>query len=130
MREIEIQLGEKVFRVAQLRIREEVRWRELARPLVEPIGELVVASGMSNPTPERMTKLAFTSSLFSDPLLTLEAICAYSPALTAEREWIEEHAYSDELVLALLLLFFAGTSPRMTSPISGAPLGSATTSMS
>ena len=67
---------------------------------------MAIASGLATPTPDRMSKLAFTLGLFIDPIPMLDAVCAYSPALAAERDWIGDNAYADELLEALLTLFF------------------------
>ncbi len=130
MRTIRIILGGRTFEVPQQTLGAEVAWREMARPLVEPIGEMVVAAGVANPTPERMVKLAFTSTLFVDTGAMLEAVLAYSPMLAEERAWIEEHAYSDELLQALLALFFGMTSPRAAGTLQQNGAAVATTSTS
>ena len=112
MRTIEITLGERVFGVPQQTIRAEVRWRKRAKPVVEPFGEMVMAAGISAPTPERMVKLAFTSGLFFDTGAVLELVLAYSPVLAEQQDWIGDNAYADELLQALLALFFGMTSSK------------------
>lgn len=112
MRTIKIVLGGQTFDVPQLPIDDEVAWRELAKPLVEPLGEMVIAAGIANPTPERMVKLAFTSGLFMDLRAVLNTVLAYSPVLADARAWIGANAYSDELTEVLVSLFFGVTSSR------------------
>lgn len=122
-RTIEITLGDRVFAVPQQTIGAEVAWRRTVQPMVEPLGEMVMAAGVANPTPDRMVKFAFTSALFVDAGATLDALCSYSSMLAAQRGWIEEHAYSDEVLLAVLTLFFGVTpSKRAATPVAnGAP---------
>ncbi len=110
MKTIAIMLGGREFLVRQLTIKADATWRAMVRPIVEPVAELAIASSTSHPTVEAITRLAFASSLFVDPAATLDAVLAYSADLAGEREWIEENAYSDEALRALLALFF-GMSP-------------------
>lgn len=108
---ITIVLGGRSFVVQRLTIRADATWRETVKPIVEPISEIAMAAQLSSPTPEKMARLAMTTSLFIDPLATLNAVLAYSPTLEAEREWIEDHAYADEALVALLGLFFGMGAP-------------------
>lgn len=112
MRTITVVLGGRPIEVPQLAIDDEVAWREMAKPLVDPIGEMVMAAGIANPTPERMVRLAFTSGLFMDLRAVLNAVLAYSPVLEDARAWIGANAYSDELMEALVALFFGVTSSK------------------
>lgn len=98
-----------MFTVRQLPIVADAHWRKKVQPLVEPLAEMAIAAGVSNPMPERLVKLAFTSALFIDPIALLDAICNYAPEIDGEREWVETHAYTDEALAALLSLFFGMT---------------------
>lgn len=109
-RPIEIVLGGRTFQVAQLPIRADAKWRDSVRDLVDPVADMVIASNLSMPTPEGMVKLAFGSALVVNPGRVLDAILAYSAELRAETKWIEENAYAEEALTALLLLFFGTTS--------------------
>jgi hypothetical protein len=122
--EIELELGGRVFSVPQRGIFSEVDWRKQIDAVGAPLSEMLMVVG-GTPTPERMAKLAFALSL--DPLVVLDAMCSYSPVLAEERQWIGEHAYSSEVIVALTKLFFGGmSSPRAaTLPRIGA--GVATT---
>jgi hypothetical protein len=111
MNSITIVLGGKSYLVQRLTIGADAAWRETAKPIVEPITEIAMAAQLANPKPEEVARLAVASSLFVDPLATLNAVLAYSPALEAEREWIENHAYADEALAALLALFFGMGAP-------------------
>jgi hypothetical protein len=117
MRTIPVALGGRTFDVALLAIRADATWRKTVKPMIDPIAELAVASGAGSPTPDTLTRLAFTSSLFVDPGAVLDALLSYSPELTAESDWIENNVYADEALQALLTLFF-GMAP--SKPASGA----------
>lgn len=108
-REITLVLGGKPVTVKLLPIRADATWRKSVRPLIDPIAELAMASGTGSPTPDKLTRLAFASSLFVDPGAVLDALLSYSPQLAANMEWIEENAYADEALQALLSLFFGMT---------------------
>ncbi len=101
-----VQLGGREFVVRQLPIRRDAAWRESVKPLIDPIADMAMAAGIANPTPDRLVKLAFTSALFMEPMTVLAAVCDYAPELAAERDWLEENAYADEALEALLTLFF------------------------
>ncbi len=101
-----VRLGGREFTVRQLPIRRDAAWRESVKPLIDPIADMAMAAGIANPTPDRLVKLAFTSALFMEPLTVLAAVCDYAPELAAERDWMEENAYADEALEALLTLFF------------------------
>lgn len=112
MRTITVVLGRRPIEVPQLAIDDEVAWREKAKPLVEPLGEMVMAAGVAHPTPERMVKLAFASGLFMDLRAVFETVLAYSPVLEEASAWIGANAYSDEIMEALVTLFFGVTSSK------------------
>lgn len=122
MREIEITLGGRQFQVPQRTVGAEASWRAHVQPLMAPLGELAMAAGVATPTPERLARLAFTSNLLLDTQAALDALIAYSFVLADQRGWIEEHAYSDEVVQALFALFF-GMMPgrRAQAATNGAP---------
>ena len=101
-----VRLGGREFVVRQLPIRRDAAWRESVKPLIDPIADMAMAAGIANPTPDRLVKLAFTSALFMEPMTVLAAVCDYAPELAAERDWLEENAYADEALEALLTLFF------------------------
>lgn len=129
MRTIVIVLGGREFAVPQLAIRADAAWRAKVKPLIDPIAELAMASNVAQPTPAALTKLAFASSLFVQPAETLDAVLSYSVALEADRAWIEENAYADEALGALLTLFF-GMAPLTQATIGAANHRSVTTSTS
>jgi hypothetical protein len=103
---ITVVLGGRDFTVRQLPIRRDAAWRESVKPLVDPIAEMTMAAGLANPTPDKMVRLAFASALFVEPMTVLAAVCDYAPELAAERTWLEENAFADEALQALLTLFF------------------------
>lgn len=103
---ITVMLGGREFVVRQLPIRRDAAWRESVRPMVDPIADMAMAAGLANPTPDKLVKLAFTSALFVEPMTVLAAVCDYATELASERKWLEENAYADEALEALLTLFF------------------------
>ena len=103
---ITVSLGGREFVVRQLPIRRDAAWRESVKPLVDPIADMAMAAGLVSPTPDKLVKLAFTSALFMEPMTVLAAVCDYAPELAAERDWLEENAYADVALEALLTLFF------------------------
>ena len=113
---IEIVLGGRTFQVAQLPIRADAKWRDSVRDLIDPIADMAIASNLATPTPDKLVKLAFGSALIVDPGRVLDALLAYSAELRAEQQWIEENAYADEALTALMLLFFGTTSMANGSP--------------
>lgn len=121
-RELTVTLGGREFTVPQRTIRADAEWRRSVREIVDPISELTMAAGVDKPSPERMVRLAFGSSLLIEPDTVLNALLRYSPVLEEQAEWIGEHAYSDEALMGLLTLFFGMTpTPRATTPNGAAP---------
>jgi predicted Co/Zn/Cd cation transporter (cation efflux family) len=114
---LQIVLGGRTFAVSQQPIRADGTWRRRVKPLVDPVAEMAMAAGIAKPTPDALVKLAFTSALFVDPLEVSAAVCSYAPELAAEQEWIENNAYANEALEALLTLFFG---MRATPPANGA----------
>jgi hypothetical protein len=118
MKSITIKLGGREYQVAQLPIRPDAEWRKSVAEIVQPISELAISSQVTAPTPDRLVRLAFTSALLIDPQAVLDAVLRYSETLEADREWIENNAYSDEALAALLSLFF-GMTPAATAQTNG-----------
>lgn len=119
MRQITIQLAGEELTVPQLTIRQEIDWRRQAGPLVGPLVEMAMAAGMSSPTPERLAKFGLAAAGITDPAALLDVLCAYGPTLAERRDWIADHAYTDELLLAVVALFFgqmAGRSANGAAP--------------
>jgi hypothetical protein len=121
MRTIPVVLGGRTFDVVSLTLRADAMWRKSVKHMIDPIAELAVASGAGSPTPDKLTRLAFASSLFVDPGAVLDALLSYSPELAAEAEWIGEHAYADEALQALLSLFFGMTSAKSVNGAAQTP---------
>jgi hypothetical protein len=122
-RTITIELGSQSFEVRQLPIRADAEWRVKAKPLVEPIIEVAIKTGVALPTPDRLAKLAVVNAILYEPLALLDLIMEYAPALEEHRQWIEENAYSDELLAALFVCFLAQTPapPIQTLARNGVP---------
>ena len=124
---ITVALGGREFVVRQLPIRRDAAWRESVRPMVDPIADMAMAAGLVSPTPDKLVKLAFTNALFIEPMTVLAAVCDYAPELASEREWLEENAYADEAMEALLTLFFG---MRPIQPVANGAARKAQTTMS
>jgi hypothetical protein len=106
MREVTIKLGGREFVVPQLTIRNEAKWRKQAEEALAPFWDAVGLSDMSISQPDDLRRLVSQVGSLLDPMAALDAVCAYSPALSADREWIEENCYGDEVIAALVNLFF------------------------
>jgi hypothetical protein len=106
MREVTIKLGGREFVVPQLTIRDEAKWRKQAEEALAPFWDAAGLVEMTFSTPDDLRTMVSKIGALMDPLAALDAVCAYAPQLTAEREWIEENTYSDEVFGALVGLFF------------------------
>ncbi len=122
-RTISIELGGRAFTVRQLPIRADAEWREKAKPMVEPVMEIAMQTGVAIPTPDRLAKLAVVNAMLFEPLQMLDVIVAYAPEqLEPERQWIEDNAYSDEIMGAVFTLFLATGTSKPTLANLGAQL--------
>ncbi len=106
MREVTIKLGERVFTVPQLTIKHEAKWRRTAEEALAPFWDATGLMQLDINQPGDLRKVVDQISRLMDPIAAIDAICAYAPTLAAERDWIEEHCYSDEVIGALVALFF------------------------
>lgn len=113
MNEITVQLGGRAFVLPKLTIRAEAEWRRTARETMAP---LLQAGEMANVQVATAADIARVVQQFGEwlnPLAVLETLIAYAPAvLGPEREWLEEHAYTDEVIGVLLSVFFTSTMPQ------------------
>jgi hypothetical protein len=128
MNEITVTLSGRKFSLPKLTIRAETTWRREAKATMAPLlqaGDLATLE-ISNAADIARAVAAFGEWL--DPMTALETLIAYAPAvLRPEQEWLEEHAYSDEVIGELLRLFFIGPPQRQTRRANGAaPVLSAT----
>ena len=133
MREVTITLGERQFVVPQLTIRSEARWRKQAEEALAPFWDATGLMQFDVGNAQDLKRMISQVGALMDPMAALDAICAYAPQLAAEREWIEEHCYSDEIFGALVALFFGQLRQleRLPQALNGAmPKATATTSAS
>lgn len=124
---IKIKLGGKAFQVVPLALGPDDRWRQQYAAVLEPLGalaQMAIAKGKSAPD---VALTAISAPGMARPMLMLDALIAYAPALAEERAWIEEHVYGMELVEALSELFFMGAM-SMSPPNGAAPAAPQTTS--
>lgn len=119
MQETEIQLAGRTYVVQRLPVLPHARWAAEHESVCKPVGEMAVALGVRNPTPEALARLALTSGLLIDLEALLDAVCAYSPVLAEDRERIGNNAYMEDM-LACLMGFFFG-APPMKAPAGAAP---------
>ena len=130
MREVVIKLGERVFTVPQLTIKHEAKWRRTAEEALAPFWDATGLMQLDINQPGDLSKIIDRVGALLDPLAAIDAICAYAPQLADEREWIEEHCYSDEVFAALVALFFGQLRQleRLPMTLNGAlPQAGATT---
>jgi len=119
MQQTEIVLAGKSYTVERLPVIPHARWAAQHESVCKPVGEMAIALGVRNPTPEAMARLALTSGLLIDLMALLDAVCAYSPVLAADREHIGNHTYMEDM-LACLMGFFFG-APPMRAAAGAAP---------
>ena len=106
MREVTIRLGDRAFVVPQLTIRNESKWRRQAGEALSPFWDATALMEFDISNPGDLRKVIDRVGALLDPMAAIEALCSYAPALAAERDWIEENCYSDEVFGALVALFF------------------------
>lgn len=106
MREVTITLGDKQFTVPQLTIRNEAKWRRQAQEALAPFWDATGLMQVDISNPGDLRKLVDQVGGLMDPAAAIDALCAYAPELEAQRDWIEENCYSDQVFGALVALFF------------------------
>ena len=119
MQQTEIQLAGKTYIVERLPVLPHARWAAEHEAVCKPVGEMAIAMGVRNPTPDTMARMAIASGLLIDLEALLNAVCAYSLVLEADREYIGNHAYMEDM-LACLMVFFFG-APPMKATAGAAP---------
>jgi hypothetical protein len=99
-----VELGGRAYEIAQLPMRANAEWRaQLAEPitqllaLLEGNADLEIGSVSDLAQIVRLGKRLLLGSMD----LLLDALFAYSPELSADRERIEAEAYDDEAIAAL-----------------------------
>lgn len=113
---IQMMIGGRTFQVEPLTLGADDRWRRQYAEVLEPLTEMAQMA-MAADGSERLPLLAVRSPAVRRPMLMLDALIGYAPALEAERAWLEENAVAMELVMALSEIFFMGA--MSTSPQSG-----------
>jgi hypothetical protein len=137
-KEITVTLGSKPYTVIALPIAASKAWREA---LAGPFGEIADALTQANTVEvHRFADIAVLVRQMSGVLLgsvdkMLDLLFSYSPALAAERQWIEENAYDEEALHAfaevlklafpfgVLLEVVTGRMATRTLPNSPSPNG-------
>lgn len=106
MREITIRLNDREFVAQQLTIRAEAKWRQVATEALAPFWDATGLMQLDITQPGDLRAVIDRVGAMLDPMAAIDALCAYSPVLAAEREWIEENCYADQVFAALVALFF------------------------
>ena len=113
MNEITVTLGGRQFTLPKLTIRAEAEWRRQTKEVMAPLLGVSELAQMELATVADMAKAVQAFGEWLDPLDALNVLIAYAPGvLEGQREWLEEHAYSDEVIGVLLRLFFTGPEAR------------------
>ena len=151
MKSTKVNLAGRTYTIESLKFKAERAWR---KKYDAPIGNLISAisnvkelSGKEYDKAGDLMKEVGTvllahandliKALLDSPDILFDAICDYSPALAADRTFIEENAYQDEIARAFVevlkiaypfgsLLGIAtslGSQERQTSPNSHEPSG-------
>lgn len=100
----EVTFGKRTYQVEQLPMRQNRDWREqLGRPVTEIIGLVQNYDQIEiNNAADIAALIAIAKDLLLGSMDTLlDALFAYSPKLSADRERIETEAYDDEAMKAL-----------------------------
>jgi len=131
MREVTITLGDRQFVVPQLTIRSEAKWRRQAQEALAPFWDATGLMQVDVTSPADLRKLIDQVGGLMDPAEALNALCAYAPELEAEREWIEENCYADQVFGALVALFFGQLRQleRLPQTLNGAVAPPTTTTL-
>lgn len=106
MRTVTITLGGKPYTIGQLPVRKEAAWRAQAQAVLGPFLEAAGSVQMDLNSPADIPIMLAKVSALMDTNAALDAVLAYSPDLQAAQQEIEDSAYGDEVLTALVTLFF------------------------
>lgn len=151
MKSIQVNLGGRQYTIESLKFRAERAWRKkydvTINELIGAVSKVKELSSKEFDTTGGLFKeigMVLLShaddlirALLNSPDILLEAICDYSPVLSADREFIEENAYQDEIAAAFVevlkiaypfgsllgIVTSLGSVEKQTSPNSPAPSG-------
>lgn len=122
MNEITVTLGGREFGLPKLPIRAEAEWRRNAKEALAPLLQAGDLAEMQVSTAADIARAVAMFADWLDPLTALDTLIAYAPGVLApQREWLEEHAYSDEVIGVLLRLFFVGPARTISRSNGAAP---------
>lgn len=116
MKQTTVTLAGKAYRIESLKFKQERAWR---KKYDAPLGALIDAISkvrlMGEQEFEKPADLfreigaallshanELLKAMLNSPDLLFDAICDYSPQVRADRDYIEEHAYQDEIAAAFL----------------------------
>lgn len=151
MKSIIVTLASRTYTVESLKFKAERAWREKydapIRNLLDALSGLKDVSAKQYGTTGDFLKevggilLAqageLVGAMLNSPDTMLDAICDYSPTFAADRAWIEENSYQDEIAKAFIevlqiafpfgqlfqLARNLGSQEKLTSPNSPSPSG-------
>lgn len=151
MKSINVNLASRTFTIESLKFKAERAWRKkYDRPIAHLFDAIASAKELSTKEFDKPADLMkevgmvllsqaneLMKALLDSPDIIFEAICDYSPALAADKDFIEENAYQDEIAAVFIevlkiaypfgsLLGIAqslGSMEKQTSPSSPEPSG-------
>lgn len=104
LKTIKVTLASEEYEIAPLTLKQSKLWREqLGKPITDVMTILAEADTLEFNSPADLVRLVALAKeyVLDSPDLIWEALCAYSPAINAKRETIEEAAYDVEIMDAL-----------------------------
>jgi len=151
MKSIHVELAGKTYEIESLKFKAERAWRKKydapITDLINAISHVRSLSGQEFNKPADLFKEIgsvllthandLIKALLDSPDTLFEAICDYSPALAADRQFIEENAYQDDIAKAFVevlkiaypfgsllgMVTSLGSLEKQTSPNSPSPNG-------
>jgi hypothetical protein len=127
MNNIKIVLAERTYTVKPLPIKPARAFREgLGAEFEKIVGSLKMDTSLLS-DPQRLTELVgnLRGTIINSPDLALRIICDYSPEIAADKEYIEENGFDDEVITALVevvkLLYPFGVLKSMMSGLPKTP---------
>lgn len=101
-----IRLGERDYEVAELTIRKGKAWRAKLREPLDEVVKLIPQMNLELTDTEQVAEVvARVRDLLMDSVeIVTEIVIAYNEQLTADREYIFDHAYPSQVMDALITL--------------------------
>jgi len=143
-------LAGRTYTIESLKFKAERAWRKTfdapITNLVNTLSQTRTITSESNDAKQWLQQVGsmvlshageLVRAMIDSPDTMLDAICAYSPALAADRDFIEENAYQDEIAAAFVevlkiaypfgtllgMITSLGSQEKQTMPSSPSPSG-------